>query len=82
MPRLNQDQRTIKNLSTKFPYILAWGRMLGSRDYYIANELIEAQQDNAPKDALYQREDSTWSRAENLAADALEMLEPYLPKEV
>jgi len=38
-------------------YIRAWGRLLGSYQYYIAAEVAQAQQDKAPHDAIFKRGD-------------------------
>jgi hypothetical protein len=36
-----------------YNYITAWGRMMGSYDYYILQQIEKAKQDNAPSDACY-----------------------------
>jgi hypothetical protein len=38
-----------------FPYIRAWGRMMGSFGSYIELEVDHARQTNAPYDAIYER---------------------------
>lgn len=42
-----------KQLAKKFPYIVAWGHMMGSMDYYIDNQLLSAEASGAPEDAIY-----------------------------
>jgi hypothetical protein len=36
-----------------YPYIRAWGHMLGSRQDYIEREVQKAREANAPEDAIY-----------------------------
>jgi hypothetical protein len=36
-----------------YNYITAWGRMMGSYDYYILQQIEKAKQDNAPSNACY-----------------------------
>jgi hypothetical protein len=42
-----------------YPYIRAWGRMMGSMPYYIEDRVAEARKDRAPQDATYKK-DGTW----------------------
>lgn len=42
-----------KDLVKKFPYILAWGRLMGSSDHRISTSLLSAEASNAPTDATY-----------------------------
>jgi hypothetical protein len=43
-----------------YPYIRAWGRMIGSKDYYITMQIEQARQDAAPNDATYKSSDGHW----------------------
>lgn len=43
----------IKELRKKYPYIVAWGKMIGSMDYYINDMVRQAEKDGAPEDATY-----------------------------
>ncbi len=36
-----------------YPYITKWGRMMGSFDYFIENEIRVATKDGAPQNATY-----------------------------
>lgn len=36
-----KDDKEFNRLVTKYPYIVAWCKMLGSYKYYIHNQLIE-----------------------------------------
>lgn len=42
-------------------YIRAWGKMLGSFPAYIEREVEKARQSNAPRTAIYQRQDGSWA---------------------
>lgn len=42
-------------------YIRAWGKMLGSFPAYIEREVENARQSNAPRTAIYQRQDGSWA---------------------
>lgn len=46
---------------TDYVYIRAWGKMLGSHDYYIQNQVEQAREDKAPQDVIYKR-DKDWVR--------------------
>lgn len=44
---------------TDYPYIRAWGKFMGSHQYYINDEIARAKNDEAPQDAIYKR-DGRW----------------------
>lgn len=44
---------SIGELKKKYPYIVAWGKMMGSMNYYIEDMLRQAERDGAPEDATY-----------------------------
>jgi hypothetical protein len=47
----------------QYLHILAWGRQLGSFDYFIKNEQRKAAQDKAPRTAIYYSEtEKRWVR--------------------
>ena len=46
-------------------YIRAWGRMMGSFDYYIEHQVAEARADGAPQTAIYKDTDGSWHTYEN-----------------
>jgi hypothetical protein len=46
-----------QELRSKYPYIVRWGRMMGSYDYYIDNQCAQAEEDKAPTNAIYKRSD-------------------------
>lgn len=43
-----------------YRYIQAWGEMMGSREYYISQQITEAKDDEAPENAIYKREQGSW----------------------
>jgi hypothetical protein len=43
------------SLLVKYKYIVAWGRYMGSMDYYILDQIELAETDKAPVDAIYRR---------------------------
>ncbi len=45
--------------ASKYQLIRIWGQELGSFDYFIENEQAKAESDNAPLEAIYQR-DGQW----------------------
>lgn len=47
------------NKPTDYKYIRQWGKELQSFDYYIENQQAQAAADNAPLDAIYER-DGKW----------------------
>jgi hypothetical protein len=46
---------------TDYPHIVAWGRMLGSYDDYIQDQVALARADNAPPTAIYKHQDESWA---------------------
>lgn len=54
--KLPLSQRT----GIKYKYIVAWGRYVGSKDYYIEDQLEKAEKENAPKRAISKAHDGTW----------------------
>lgn len=60
------DKQVINRLSKRFPCIVKWGQHIGSYDYYIANQLLKAEKDNAPKTAYTHWDDAGWLDAENV----------------
>jgi len=52
---------------TEYKYIRAWGKLLGSMDYYIKGQIEQARQDKAPPTAIYRRHNGSWQIWENIA---------------
>lgn len=77
------------NLRGKYPYIVAWGHMMGSFDYYINDECERANADGAPSTAIYEesspdnnvRHSHKWVTFDEVTSPSTlyEMKEHYLP---
>lgn len=46
--------------------VRAWGKIMGSFDYYIQERIVEAKKDNAPANATYKNDDGTWNTTDNI----------------
>lgn len=46
--------------NSKYPYIRAWGQLMGSTQEYVNGQIEQAQKDGAPSDAIYKTL-SKWS---------------------
>ena len=44
---------TEKKYNVEYPFIRAWGKMLGSFDYYVEDMVKKAKEDNAPITVIY-----------------------------
>ena len=40
-----------------YPWIRAWGQLLGSKDWYIQDQIARARQTNAPANATHEQYD-------------------------
>lgn len=54
-------------LSMEYKAIKAWGKMMGSHQYYIDSQIKEAIEDNAPTDAIF-KADGEWRRATEIVS--------------
>lgn len=52
-----------------FPYIRAWGHMMGSFQYYIDEQLRKAREDGAPETAIYRNDDGSWCTWEGIKSE-------------
>jgi len=50
-------------------YIRAWGKLMGSENYFIRNEIATAHEDKAPGNAIYKGEDGAWVTIEAITSD-------------
>lgn len=50
-------------LFTEYPFILLWGKKMGSFEYFIVNQILEAKDDNAPFDSIYKNYEGVWVTA-------------------
>lgn len=63
----------------EYPYIRAWGKMLGSFQSYIDDQVTRAKRVNAPQNAVYIRMNNTWATIDDVAAgDTKDILERYV----
>lgn len=62
-----------------YKHIAAWGSIMGSRPYYIANEQRQAAQEGAPLDAVF-RDGQTkeWVRVGQCNAYTQRLVESYV----
>lgn len=62
-----------------YRHIAAWGRYLGSYQYYIKDQQEQAALDNAPLDAVYYNNDQRrWVTLDEMAAPARQWLQECL----
>lgn len=54
-------------LRRQFPFIAKWGQIMGSYDYYIDNQCRLAKEDNAPANAIYER-DGKWRTTDDVTS--------------
>jgi hypothetical protein len=69
-----------------YPYIRAWGEMLGSSDAYITEQVEQARRDKAPANATYRdRNAGRWSTTDDISSQGtraqldLPPIEPTAP---
>ena len=58
---METDRQIINKLGRIYPHIVRWGHFLGSYDYYIAAQLLTAENDNAPTRATHKKSDGNWA---------------------
>lgn len=58
-------------MAKDYPYIWAWGKSIGSFDYYIQGQIELAEADNAPQNAIFKRSDDTWATVDEIVNDEL-----------
>lgn len=49
-----------------YPYVRAYGRAMGSFQYWIDMQVAEAREDNAPENATHRNADGTWSTTDDV----------------
>ena len=49
-----------------YPYIVKWGFLMGSREYYVQEQCDKAASDHAPANATSQNSDGTWSTTDDV----------------
>jgi hypothetical protein len=51
-----------------YPYIRAWGRVIGWPESRIRDQVELAQSEDAPAEAVYRNEDGTWTTTDDITA--------------
>ena len=64
-----------------YPFIIAYGRSLGSNPSYIAHQMALAEADRAPWDAVYKCEERGWRTARDFGSISAGAMIPFLPNE-
>ena len=54
-------------LNMEYKALKAWGKMMGSHQYYIDSQIKEAIEDKAPSDAIF-KADGEWRRASEIVS--------------
>lgn len=68
-----------------YPFIVAWGNMLGSSVSYIQEQCDAAYDDKAPENAIYKREGGQWETTDGITSQStrftlgLPLLSPVAP---
>jgi len=60
-----------KKKPVKHKYIVAWGKYVDSKGYYIQEQLNKAEEDNAPLNAISRRSDGTWRTMDDIQDEGL-----------
>lgn len=68
----------IERLKSRFPYVYAWGRKMGSYGYYIEKQMLKAEEDNAPKNAIFKRDSGEWATTDRFDEVGIQELNDYL----
>ncbi|EWM19623.1 hypothetical protein [Kutzneria sp. 744] len=67
-----------------YPYVRAWGDLMGSYSYFINDQVMRARADGAPANATHRRHDGTWATTDDiLRSDTRRQLglDPLPPRE-
>ena len=55
--------------SRDYPYIRAWGQMMGSMSYYINDQVELARRDGAPQMATYKSSNGRWQTYNDIQSE-------------
>jgi hypothetical protein len=66
------------SILNRYPYIIAFGKMMGHKDYYVKLILKQARAENAPKTSLYRRAVGTWCTLEECNKDVRRLVKKLL----
>lgn len=65
-----EELKQIEQLKLKYPCIVEWCRVMQSFEYYVINQLFQAEKDNAPRNAIYTKDDGKWETADGISNPA------------
>lgn len=54
------------------PYVVAWCRYMGSKNYWIEDQLEKAGRESAPETAIYRKQEGGWVTLEELQNEPLQ----------
>lgn len=79
LPNTSNSIVEVEEKAIEYPYIYAWGKMLGSYQTYIDNQVALAKRHGAPQNTTYIRQDGTWSTIEDvMPEDTRDILHGYV----
>ncbi len=64
-----REKDMLQALYERFPFIVIWERVKGGQPYYRTALLLQAALDNAPRTAIYNREE--WYTVEDITSEAV-----------
>jgi hypothetical protein len=68
-------------MPSDYPYIKAWGRLLGTYKQHVDAEIERAQMLDAPHDAMYQRANGSWGTFRSIQnADTKELIQTFVDR--
>lgn len=69
------------SLKVEYPYIYAWGRLMGSFNYYIEGQMNDAKIDKAPSNAIYKNAQG-WVTFDTISASTNQETYYFIIREV
>jgi hypothetical protein len=69
----------MKQIFLKYPYIYAWGKLMGSTEGYITEQCLRAEKDFSPCNSVYFNGE-VWIATNSIRADLLERLNKLVPE--
>jgi hypothetical protein len=75
------NSQTDMSLKVEYPYIYAWGRLMGSFNYYIERQMNDAKIDKAPSNAIYKNAQG-WVTFDKISASTNQETYDFIIREV
>ena len=69
-----EEKEETERLRKKYKYIVGWGKMMGSYDPYINDQIRKAEGENASEDSIYHNSEKGWIQYDDLSQNAKERL--------